>query len=244
MSASLPRRLVPQAISAADTRQRQGLWSRFPPLLTPKPGMLRVQLELQEREETVERETIGWSSGKLWSASLGPSEEADTARSASLPDAGRRPAEHPEPLPTTVLEGAQSSDSSMAVPSVVVASETPVFPSVCKEGEREEPANARPESSTRAVGETPSLQDPGEMSWEQFSYSQILATIHRICEEARIEMMFSSGKTSRPRSVSMPRLLTLHAADHSASAADAPQGMLGNCATRPKAEGQVPAHPC
>ncbi|OXB52277.1 hypothetical protein ASZ78_013128 [Callipepla squamata] len=39
----------------------------------------------------------------------------------------------------------------------------------------------------------------------------------------------------------MPRLLTLQAAHDSASAADAPQGMLGNCATRPKAEGQVPA---
>ncbi|OXB52295.1 hypothetical protein ASZ78_012241 [Callipepla squamata] len=39
----------------------------------------------------------------------------------------------------------------------------------------------------------------------------------------------------------MPRLLTLQAADDSASAADASQGMLGNCATRPKAEGQVSA---
>ncbi|OXB84335.1 UNVERIFIED_CONTAM: hypothetical protein H355_007218 [Colinus virginianus] len=52
-------------------------------------------------------------------------------------------------------------------------------------------------------------------------------------------MMMSSGNTSGPCSVSTPRLLTLQAADDSAGAADASQGMQGNCATSPKAEGQL-----
>ncbi|OXB70948.1 UNVERIFIED_CONTAM: hypothetical protein H355_008579 [Colinus virginianus] len=201
----------------------------------------RRQVELQEWEETVERETTECSSGKLWSASLGPSEEADTARSASLPDAGPRPAEPPEPLPpASVLEGAESSDSSKAVPSVEEPSGAPVLPSACKDREREEPANAMPESSTHALGETPRLQDPGETSWEAFAYSEIQAAIQRICEVARKEMMLSSRNTSGPCSVGMPRLLTLQAADDSAGAADASQDMQGNCATSPNAEGTLP----
>ncbi|OXB53082.1 hypothetical protein ASZ78_010186 [Callipepla squamata] len=248
-SVSLPRRLMSQGPNAADTTrgtlgERSATSRAEGQVPAPADSQTRdvgEQVELQEREETVEWETTECSSGKLWSASLGPSEEADTARSASLPDAGPRPAEPPEPLPpASVLEGAESSDSSKAVPSVEEPSGAPVLPSACKEGEREEPANATPESSTRALGETPRLQDPGEMSWEAFAYSEIQAKIRRICEAARKEMMLSSGNTSGPCSVGVPRLLMLQAADDSASTADASQGMLGNCATGPKAEGPLP----
>ncbi|OXB84334.1 UNVERIFIED_CONTAM: hypothetical protein H355_007217 [Colinus virginianus] len=234
-SVSLPRHLVPQGPSAADAAQgatdtRSATSSAEGQDPAPADSQTRdvgVQVELQEREETVERETTECSSGKLWSTSLGPSDEADTVRSASLPNAGPRPSQHPEPLPASVLEGAESSDSSKAVPSVEVASEAPVLPSACTEGEREEPANAMPESSIRALGETPSLQDPGKTRWEALAYSEIQAAIWRICEKAMKEMMLSSGNTSGPCSVSMPRLLTLQAADDSAGAADASQSMQG-----------------
>ncbi|OXB53040.1 hypothetical protein ASZ78_011038 [Callipepla squamata] len=247
-SVSLPRHLVPQGPSAADAAQgaadtRSATSSAEGQDPAPADSQTRdvgVQVELQEREETVERETTECSSGKLWSTSLGPSDEADTVRSTFLPNAGPRPSQHPEPLPASVLEGAESSDSSKAVPSVEEAGEAPVLPSACKDREREEPANAMPESSTHALGETARLQDPGETSWEAGAYSEIQATIRRICEKARKEMMMSSGNTSGPCSVSMPRLVTLQAADDSASAADASQGVLGNCATGPKAEGPLP----
>ncbi|XP_021260658.1 uncharacterized protein LOC110402637 [Numida meleagris] len=194
-----------------------------------------VQVELQELEETAERE----STGDLSSTSLSSSDEADAMRSASLLATEPGPGGRLEPLPTSVPRGTENTDSFETAHCPEEANTAPLLLSACEGGEREVTAMTMPELSTQALGEAPRLQDPRETYGEAHEYSPIFPAINRIQDEARKEQMLSSWNISWPNNVSTPRLLRPQAADDSASAADAAPGMFDICTTS-RIEGQLP----
>ncbi|XP_031464296.1 uncharacterized protein LOC116238636 [Phasianus colchicus] len=186
-------------------------------------------------------ETAGQSSGNLQSACVAQSDEAETAHSASLLDAGAEPAGQLEPLPASDPQDVENSDCFTAAHSLEVANEAPFFLPLSEGEEREEPAMAMSESSRQGLGETWRLQDPREIYWKSYGCPPVHPAILRIRDEARREKMLSSRNMSEPYSLSSPRLLVLQAADDGASAADTVCGMLNICTTTSRADGHFPA---
>lgn len=138
-SVSVPRLLVPQAAddgaSAANTAQGKlgvrSATSRAEGQVPASGGSgtrdVGVQTELQVLEETAERESTGWSSGQLWSASLASSDEEDPTCSASLLAADAGPGGHLEPLPVTGPNDAEMSTSSETAHFLEEACATSLF---------------------------------------------------------------------------------------------------------------------
>ncbi|XP_040550221.1 uncharacterized protein LOC121112507 [Gallus gallus] len=249
-SVSVPRLLVPQAAddgaSAANTAQGKlgvrSATSRAEGQVPASGGSgtrdVGVQTELQVLEETAERESTGWSSGQLWSASLASSDEADTLCSASLLAADAGPGGHLEPLPGTGPEDGESSTSSKAE---YFPEETNAAPRFWRPWEGEETATTTPEFSKQSLGEAQRLQDPGEAYGEVYGYPPVHPAIRRIRDEARKDQMRSSWNTSWPNSMSVPQLLRPQAAEDGANAADSALGTLRACSVTSRAEGQFSA---
>ena len=249
-SVSVPRLLVPQAAddgaSAANTAQGKlgvrSATSRAEGQVPASGGSgtrdVGVQTELQVLEETAERESTGWSSGQLWSASLASSDEADTLCSASLLAADPGPGGHLQPLPVTGPEDGESSTSSKAE---YFPEETNAAPRFWRPREGEETATTTPEFSNQSLGEAQRLQDPGEAYGEVYGYPPVHPAIRRIRDEARKDQMRSSWNTSWPNSMSVPQLLRPQAAEDGANAADSALGTLRACSVTSRAEGQFSA---
>ncbi|XP_040561184.1 uncharacterized protein LOC107056682 isoform X1 [Gallus gallus] len=249
-SVSVPRLLVPQAAddgaSAANTAQgKPGVCSATSRAegQVPAPGGSRtrdvgVQTELQVLEEAAEKESTGWSSGQLWSASLASSDEEDPTCSASLLAADAGPGGHLEPLPGTGPEDGESSTSSKAE---YFPEETNAAPRFWRPWEGEETATTTPEFSNQSLGEAQRLQDPGEAYGEVYGYPPVHPAIRRIRDEARKDQMRSSWNTSWPNSMSVPQLLRPQAAEDGANAADSALGTLRACSVTSRAEGQFSA---
>ncbi len=195
------------------------------------------QLEL---EETAGIEMAGQSSGTLQAASLSPSDEAHAVCSPSLLDAGPGPAGHLEPLPASVLEDAESSDSPEAASSAEEADGASLPLSVSEGGAREEPAVAMPESSGQGLGEARRLQDPREINRETYGCSPMIPALRRIREQDRNERMLSHWDISWPRNVRSPRQQRLQARGDAFSTAGTAQGMPGIRPTTSRAAVRFP----
>ena len=171
---------------------------------------VRVQDLQLELEEAAEIERAGQSSGTLQVASLAPSDEADTVCSPSHLDADPGPAGHFEPLPASVLEDAESSDSSEAACPAEEADAASLPLSVCEGGEREESADM-PESSGQGLGEARRLPDPSEINREPYGHSPMIPAMRRIRDKDRNDLMLSHWNISWPRNVRSPRQRRLQA---------------------------------
>ena len=198
-----------------------------------------VQVELQELEETAERESAGCSPGKLWSASLASPDEAGSMPSASLLAADPGPGGHLEALAVTGPEDGEHSTSSKAEYFPEEANAAPFFWRAC-EGE-EETATTMPEFSNQSLGEEQRLQDPREVYGEAYGYPPVHPAIQRIRDEAKKDQMLPHWNISWPNSMSVPPLLRPQATEDSASAADSAQDTLSVCSVTSRAEGQFSA---